>query len=124
MWYLLDGGGKNCIRLVSVYNLGRHTREGLATVYQQHIRYLQQNNMEYMIPCKLLQEDLLRQLKLWVDQKDGIALIIDTNEHVLNGPLCKELTSNFQGLGLVKVFNNVWNNKSPNTYRMTLMVVW
>ena len=40
-----------------------------------------------------MEQDLIKQLKTWVDQGDRIVLTMDANEHVLKGPLCKALVN-------------------------------
>jgi hypothetical protein len=45
-------------RLVSAYNVGKSKPEGLQTVYQQHIRYIQEEGLKTN-PHRMMKEDLL-----------------------------------------------------------------
>ena len=115
-WYVLEAEGGHRTRVVSVYNIGGHKSDGLSTVYQQHLRYLQLNNMLDTTPRELMKRDLIKQLKTWVDQGDRIVLTMDANEHVLRGPLCKALVDPENGLKMREVSHEAWGKTPPNTY--------
>ena len=44
-WYLLEGTHGHRTRVISCYNVGRGKPEGLQTVYQQHLRYMERENI-------------------------------------------------------------------------------
>lgn len=77
-------------RLASGYNVGRSKPEGLQTVYQQQLRYIQNEGLETN-PRRLMRDDLLEQMKNWLQQGERIMLYLDANENVLEGPLCQGL---------------------------------
>lgn len=77
-------------RIVTAYNVGRTKPEGLKTVYQQHLRYIQETGLDCS-PRKLMRDDLIEQLKTWLRQGDRIMLYMDANENVIDGPLCSAL---------------------------------
>jgi hypothetical protein len=77
-------------RVVSAYNVGRPKPKGLKTVYQQTLRYIQEEAIEGT-PRQLMRSDLITQLKAWLKEGDRILLYMDANENVLNGPLCRQL---------------------------------
>jgi hypothetical protein len=77
-------------RIVTAYNVGKTKPEGLKTVYQQHLRYIQETGLDCS-PRKLMRDDLIEQLKTWLRQGDRIMLYMDANENVIDGPLCSAL---------------------------------
>lgn len=80
------------LRIVSGYNVGKSKPEGLRTVYQQTLRYIQEEGLE-CTPRQLMRRDLIDQLKAWLREGDRILFYMDANENVLTGPLCKELVA-------------------------------
>ena len=100
-------------RVVVAYCPGRSRREGLKTVYQQHIRYIQQHNLA-QTPYQLFLNDLVAQLKCWKAAGDRILLFIDANEHVISGKIGKSLTH--RALGLHEISHKFWGTTPPHTY--------
>lgn len=80
------------MRIVTAYNVGKTKPEGLKTVYQQHLRYIQETGQKCG-PRRLMKDDLLDQLKTWLRQGDRIMLYMDANENVIDGPLCAGLAT-------------------------------
>lgn len=97
-------------RLVSGYNVGKPKPQGLQTVYQQILRYIQQEGLDTN-PRKLMRDDLLDLLKTWLQQGDRIMLYMDANENVIDGPLCSRL----RDLGFTPSAHNL-HGRIPNTH--------
>jgi hypothetical protein len=77
-------------RIVCAYNVGKTKPTGLKTVYQQLLRYIQNNNLDTN-PRALMRNDLIAQLKTWLQAGDRIFLFMDANENVIDGQLCSKL---------------------------------
>eukprot|EP00956_Cyclotella_meneghiniana_P038679 scaffold157988_cov45-Cyclotella_meneghiniana.AAC.2 len=79
-------------RIVQAYGVRANRSNILGSVYQQHVRYIQQNLNENVSPGQLFESDLLWQLSVWRALGDRIILIMDINCHVLTGKLSRALT--------------------------------
>ena len=61
-------------RIVCAYNVGKTKPTGLRTVYQQLLRYIQNNNLDTN-PRALMRNDLVAQLKTWLQAGDRIFFV-------------------------------------------------
>ena len=104
--------------MISVYCVGRRVTEGEGRVYQQHLREIMRNGNIPLdtTPYDLFCNDLISQLQTWVAQGDRIIMMMDANEHVLNGPLCRRLRDEELGLDLEEVSHKVWGGREINTH--------
>ena len=100
-------------RVVTAYCPGKSRRDGLKTVYQQHLRYIQSHQLA-CTPYQLFVQDLTEQVKCWVEAGDRILLFIDANEHILDGLIGRKLTA--PRLGLVEVTHRLWGDTPPHTF--------
>jgi hypothetical protein len=66
------------------------------------------------LPQQLFDKDLLHQCKLWRKSGERIILLMDANEHVLNGRFHKALTS--AGLDMEEFTHKCWGPKEPYTH--------
>ena len=98
-------------RVVTAYNLGPATSNYLGTVYQQHLRYIQNNGLD-TTPHKLFMTDFLAMVMHWRHAGDRLIIMADMNEHVLQGPLARRLLQ----LGLVEATHSSWGETPPNTH--------
>ncbi len=91
-WTLVYGSQSHSTQIIQAYNVGWATCKGLGTIYQQHLHYVWDHDLQ-TTPCELFRMELLDQLCQWRVQGDQLVLMMDANEHVLNGPLCKDLVN-------------------------------
>ena len=98
-------------RLVSAYNLGPATSNYLGTVYQQHLRYIQNKGMD-TTPHKMFMTDFLAMILHWRRAGERLIIMADMNENILRGPLARRLLN----LGLVEATHSSWGEKAPNTH--------
>ena len=89
---------KNRTRVVTAYNVGCNKPRGLKTNYQQHLRYIQDKQLEIK-PESMFLLDLYALLKTWKDQGDRLLLFMDANEHILKDKLARML---MKKLGLLE----------------------
>ena len=75
-------------RLVSTYNVGQQKPRGDSTIFQQQVRYIQNNDLSHT-PSWLFVIDFVAQLQVWQRQGDRLLIFIDMNEHILQGQLSK-----------------------------------
>ena len=115
-WYLLEGTHRHRTHIIPCYNVERSKPEGLQTVYQQHLRYMEHKDIWDIEPRDLFRLDLLAQLKTWVSQGDRIILTMDANDHVLRGRLGRNLVDPANGLGLEEKSHEVWGDEELNTW--------
>jgi hypothetical protein len=88
--YVLEGRNGHRTRVVTVYAIGRNRSERLASYYQQQVRYIQLHNLR-TTPWQLLEDDLLQQLRVWRASGERIILMMDANENITTGRLCRQL---------------------------------
>ena len=103
---------KHRFRLVSAYNPGSSKPEGSKTIYQQHLRYIQERH-PHTTPQRMFAVDLLAALRTWRKQGDRILLLMDANEHILKGELCTRI---MRELDMVEATHCHWGGDEPNTY--------
>jgi hypothetical protein len=90
-WILLRGNNKHQTRIISAYNPCKNKNVNFGTTYQQQRRYFITRKKDLTCPLTLFWPDLIKQIKTWQEPGDKIILFMDHNEHVINGPLGKEL---------------------------------
>ena len=100
-------------RVVTAYNVGRGSPKGVATVYQQTLRYIQNNDLD-TTPRELFKIDFLAILQTWQEQGDRLLVFVDMNEHILKGPLAKHLMG--PGLNLLEATHTHWVGEEPHTF--------
>ena len=100
-------------RVVVAYCPGRSRREGLKTVYQQHMRYIQHHQLD-LTPYQLFVDDLAKQVTCWIKAGERILLLMDANEHITNGLIHARLTS--KEVGLQEISHRSWGDTPPHTH--------
>ena len=118
-WYLLYSTPEFWTRVISAYSVGQRVTEGEGRVYQQHLREIMRNESIPLetTPYELFCNDLIQQLQTWVAQGDRIILMMDANEHVLNGTLCRRMRDEELGLDLEETSHKkVWGGQEINTH--------
>jgi hypothetical protein len=98
-------------RLVLAYNVGRKKPKGASTIYQQKLRYIQNNGWD-LLPARLFVVDFIAQHQTWQQQGNRLLVFIDMNKHILRGHLAKYMLN----MGLMEVAHHEWGNEEPNTY--------
>jgi hypothetical protein len=89
--------------------------EGLKTVYQQHIRYIQARGLQYN-PVNLFDHDLSKQIKEWQKQGERIVLLMDINDHPLHNKFYSTLKE--QNTGMEEFTHKCWGPKEPYTQHL------
>jgi hypothetical protein len=97
--------------LVSAYNVGQQEPRGNSTIYQQQLRYIQNNGLN-LSPSHLFVVDLIAQLQKWQRQGDRLLIFIDMNEDLLQGHLANYMLK----MGLNKAMHSRWEESEPHTY--------
>ena len=101
-------------RVITAYCPGSKKHEGPQTVYTQHLNEINTNGWDTM-PYTLFVNDLLAAIRCWRALGDRIILFIDSNEHILNGPLAQQLTH--PSIGLCELTHKFWPpGKEPHTH--------
>eukprot|EP00956_Cyclotella_meneghiniana_P008015 scaffold10676_cov49-Cyclotella_meneghiniana.AAC.6 len=101
-------------RIVQAYGVRANRSNILGSVYQQHVRYIQQHLNENVSPRQLFESDLLWQLSVWRALGDRIILIMDINCHVLTGKLSRALT--VEGIDLKEITKDHIGSLCLNTH--------
>jgi hypothetical protein len=110
--FLLQSVQGHRTRIVQAYAVRPQRSEQVGSVYQQHLRYLQNNGFNDVHPRDLFESDLLWQLQIWLALGDRVILMMDSNCHVLTGRLGRAL---FQ-LGLREITKDFVGELCPNTH--------
>ena len=110
---MLSNSPTHRTRVVVAYCPGRSRRDGLRTVYQQHLRYIQQHHL-HLTPYQLFVDDLVKQVTCWIKAGDRILLLMDANEHVTKGLIHAKLTA--KDVGLKEVSHRYWGATPPHTH--------
>ena len=111
--WVLSNSPTHRTRVAVAYCPGRSRREGLRTVYQQHLRYIQQHQIQ-LTPYQLFVDDLTKQVTTWIKAGERLLLFMDANEHITNGLLHAKLTG--KDIGLKEVSHRSWGDNPPNTH--------
>ena len=94
-WYLIEGATNHFTLVVTAYapcgdgNI-KTTKSNLSTVAQQHQRYIRSHGLKSN-PKQMFREDLISFLTYWRKTGTRIILMMDANEHTLDGCMCKML---------------------------------
>ena len=113
-WYLLEGEEGYRTRVISAYAPCGSTASKDETYYQQQARYITEKGLKNTNPKKMFRQDILAQLKKWRANEDRIVLMMDANEDVVDGAMCKQLGG--EDLNLREVVYSRTEAKGPNTY--------
>ena len=101
-------------RVITAYCQGTRKHEGLQTVYTQHLNEINSLGLD-TAPYSLFVTDLLHAIRCWRAAGDRIILFIDVNEHVLRGPLSRQLTN--PTIGLKEITSKFWPiGTEPHTH--------
>jgi hypothetical protein len=98
---------------VVVYQTGSGKSNGLRTIYQQQIWYMQLHNI-MGTPQQLFDKVLMHQCNLWRKFGERIILLMDANEHILTGKFNRAITR--AGLDLEEFTHKCWGACQPYTH--------
>ncbi len=100
-------------RIVVAYQPCATKTEGLKTVYQQNMRYIQSRGLATN-PVNLFDQDLTKQIKKWRGKGERILIMMDINNH----PLCNKFYTKLHAhnTDLDKFTHNCWGPNKPYTY--------
>ncbi len=90
--------------------------EGLKTMYEQHIRYIQARGLQYN-PVDLFDHDLSKKIKEWQKQGKRIVLLMDVNDYLL----CNKFYSllKVQNTNMEEFSHKCWGPKDePYTHHL------
>ena len=83
-------------------------------MYMQHLNEINTNGWD-TTPYSLFVTDLIAAIRCWRASGDCIILFIDSNKHILHGPLAQQLTS--ESIGLTEATHWFWPaGMEPNTH--------
>lgn len=111
---ILSGSQHHRTRIVQCYGVRPERSTQTGSVHQQHIRYMQEVGIDGYSPRQLFESDLLNQLRVWRAHGDRLILMMDANEHVLTGRMCRQLCS--EGIDLHEITKSHVGSLCPNTY--------
>ena len=110
-WYSVTGADGVCTRFLSGYAPSGSASSGDQTFYKQCLRYIQTKKLRTN-PQRMFQDDLLSVIDVWLGKKDRVVLMMDANEHVLEGKLPKALAAR----GLWPAVHSHNGGTGPNTH--------
>jgi hypothetical protein len=96
---------------VLAYNVNRQKPKGASTIYQQQLRFIQNNGLD-LSPARLFVVDFIAQLQTWQRQGNRLLIFIDMNELILRGHPAKYMLK----IGLTEVTHHGWGNEEPHMY--------
>ncbi len=100
-------------RIVIAYRPCASKTEGLKTVYQQHMQYIQSRGLAFN-PTDLFDHNLSKQVKEWRGKGKRIIILMDINNHPLRNKFYKKL--NDQNTGMEEFTHKCWGPKELYTH--------
>ena len=100
-------------RVVVAYNVCNGKPKGLKTQYQQITRYCQDNNIK-QDPKELMRRDFAKQCGIWRTAGERLIIVMDANEHTMDGPLRRMLEA--EGVDLKEFSHNYYGHEPPHTF--------
>ena len=76
--------------------------------WKQQIRYITRNELKTN-PKEMFRKDLLRQLRQWRSKGERMVLMMDANEDVIDGVICRQLRR--ADVGMREAFHKVTKEK-------------
>lgn len=115
--WVLQSNPNHRTRVVVAYCPGKKsTNLGLTTVANQHMIYIDENNIETRSPYALFLQDICDQLREWRSNGDRLLVFIDANEHILNGQIHQAWQD--ESIDLHEISHKSWPPGSePHTFR-------
>ena len=101
--------------MVVAYSSAKGKPQGLSTVYQQTLTYIQENNLDGLNPRRLFELDFHAALRTWKSKGERLLVFMDVNEHVINGKFMRRLMEDSM-LDLVEETHRHWEEEPAHTY--------
>jgi hypothetical protein len=102
-------------RIVVAYQPCASKTEGLKTVYQQHLRYIQSRGLPFN-PVDLFDHGLSKQIKEWRGKGERIILMMDINDCPLQNKLYTKLK--VQNIEMEEFAHKCWGQKELYEHRL------
>eukprot|EP00956_Cyclotella_meneghiniana_P032414 scaffold89146_cov64-Cyclotella_meneghiniana.AAC.5 len=112
--FLLQSINGHRTRVVQGYAVRAVRSREVGSVYQQHVRYIQEQGLGNVTPRELFESDLLWQLQVWRALGDRRILMMDANCNVLTGRLSRALTQD--SIGLLEITKDHLGSLCLNTH--------
>jgi len=112
-WYLVEGEPGHRTYFITAYAPCGNTAAGHHTVYKQQERFIHLKGLNTN-PKAMFREDLLEILRRWRKNGDRVVLIMDANEHVIDGAMCKQLAG--EDLQMREAVHSETNSPGPKTW--------
>jgi hypothetical protein len=101
------------MRIVVAYHLCASKTEGLKTVYQQHMQYIQSRGLSFN-PINLFDHNLSKQVKEWRGKGKWVIIMMDINNHLLQNEFYKKLKDH--NTNMEEFTHKCWVPKEPYTH--------
>ena len=112
-WYLLEGEEGVRTRVVTAYAPCGSAASKKETYYKQQVRYITEKAL-HTNPKAMFREDLLDQLRKWRADGDRVVLMMDANEDVIDGVMCRQFPK--EDLLMREAVHAQTGEKGPHTY--------
>ena len=100
--------------MVSAYNICKGKPKGIRTQYQQIKRYSKNNSMDEIEPRYLFMRDFVKQCGKWVKNGKQRFIIMDGNDHAVDGELTQILS--VEGIDLEELSHKFWGDAPPDSH--------
>ena len=112
-WYLLEGEPGYKTRVITAYAPCGDKTSDIATVYKQQWRYIQEKGLKTN-PKSMFREDLLHAPRQWKQEGDRLILMMDANENVQTGFMCKQMGE--EDIDMVEAVHDQVPGPGPKTW--------
>ena len=112
-WYLLEGEPGHFTYVITAYAPCGNKDSGDATYFKQNERYIQAKGLRTN-PKTMFREDLLALLRRWRRKGHRVVLMMDANEHVEEGVMCRQLRGD--DLKIREAVHHQVSGKAPKTF--------
>ena len=112
-WCVLEAEGGHRTRVVTAYSPVTNSATGLRTTVQQQWRYIRKKGLK-TTPRQMFQDDLINLLRLWREKGDRLVLLMDANDHVVDGELAMRLRG--EGLAMEEAVHSRNPGQGPPTH--------
>ena len=112
--WLISAAHDHSTRVVTAYCPGKSKKTGPGTVYCQHLTEINKCGLD-CTPYQSFVTDLTSQLRCWRAAGERLILLMDANEHVLNGTIAQLLADS--RIDMKEVSHRYWGEAGEhNTY--------
>ena len=112
-WYLLEGEPGHFTYVITAYAPCGNKDSGKCTYYKQSERYILSQGLRTN-PKTMFREDLLALLRKWRKVGRRVVLMMDANEHVEDGIMCRQLKEG--DLKMTEAVHQQASGSAPKTF--------